>query len=217
MVVRRRRGTRKVPKRKPGQSMAGEALMLAQAAVKGVAFIKGIINSELHKTDVLTTAAISTTPLITLVNSISQGDDVADRQGNSILCKTIEIDYLHQQNLSATISDMRIVFVMDTANQGVTPAWTDVFTSATNGTQSLRNVDNVKRFKILSDRHYKFSSSGVRSYSGKFFLKINKHLYYSSGTNTAVLQNAIYRMAYATEPTNTVGDASSFRTSFYDN
>lgn len=181
--------------------------------VKSVGMLKGIINSEKHYTDVSLAGTGGSAGSIQLINQVAQGDDVNNRDGNSILCKYIYGNVYLAMNASATNTVVRCMIVMDTANQGSTPAVTDVIADYI----SPMNVDNTKRFVTLVDRRYTFSINGDRGRLIKFYVPVNKHLRYSSTTGTSVLQNALYLIIISNEGTNTPTFAGTWRIAFYDN
>lgn len=211
MTSRRRKFRRRFPRINNFADTAGKVFGLQ----KQINIMKGMINSEKKYTDVSLGGAVSSTGSIQLINNIAQGDDVANRDGNSILHKYIKAEFSTGQNSAATDTFIRIVVFVDTANQGSTPAITDVLTAAT--PDSLKNVDNQKRFVILRDKRYALSINGTRATMSKMYIPTNFHCRYSSTTGTSVLQNSLYYLSISSEATNTPIVVANFRNAFYDN
>ena len=124
---RKRFGRRRF-KRRPNVGQLGFRnignMTLSQAAygaMRGVNMMKGIINSEKKRYDLTHSFNISTTPAFTLLSGIAAGDDVANRQGNSILAKYLTFDYYISMNGSATRSTCRVLVFADAENTGTTP------------------------------------------------------------------------------------------------
>lgn len=211
MRRRRRRFARSYPRINRYMSLAGRTFKLQRQ----VNFIKGMVNAEKHYVDVDLSVNPSNTGSVQLINTIAQGDDVNNRQGNSVLCKYLRFIMNGAMNGSATNTIIRIIIFCDTANQGVTPSVTDYLTGA--NTTSFKNVDNHKRFVTLRDKTYHMSINGVREIADYIYCKTNFHLRYSGAGSTSVLQNALYLLIISNEATNTPVVTIQSRTAFYDN
>lgn len=183
--------------------------------MRSVKMLKGLVNAERKYVDTGDTPTITNTGTITLLNAIAQGDDVNNRDGNSILCPYIRHRGVVKINSSATATAVRMLIVMDTANQGSTPAVTDVLQSA--NVTAYINVDNTKRFWILFDQLYHLDINGNRQILVDKTIPIKQHLRYSGSSSTNVLQNAIYSIHISDEATNTPTGNMTTRVTWYDN
>ena len=146
-IVKRRR-----PIRKPNKvgSVANTAFNIAKYALKGFKFIKGLVNVEKHKFDTTFATTVGSTPAVTNLVAISQGDGEGARTGNSLLAKYAYITLNMIRSSSSTqVSDtVRVVVVVDKEQAGDTaPPYNGV--SESNDPLALINKLNVGRFTIL--------------------------------------------------------------------
>jgi hypothetical protein len=126
---------------------AGRLAKRALSVFKGAGSL--LLNAEFKHIDVTVAAAVSTTPAITALSVLAQGDTNITRDGNSIKCTGFDFRYFWSVNASATASLARLVVFLDTRNVGAAPTATDVFASST---IALPNVDaQPNRFVILYD------------------------------------------------------------------
>lgn len=211
MLRRRNKFRRRYPLTNKFVTWGGKILNLQRQ----VRFMKGMINSERHYTDIDAGGTPNNAGYITLINEIAQGDDVANRQGNSLLHKYVKINYACTINGSATETFVRIIVFTDTANQGSTPSVTSVITTASVVAQ--KNVDNQKRFVILKDIKFWLNAANKTQTIGKIYIPTNYHCRYSGSSGTDVLQNAIYILVISNEATNAPVFVSQARNAFYDN
>lgn len=206
----------------PGQSMAGKALSLALKVAKTVAFMKGMINCEKRYFDTgIAVSAINYTGAINLVSGVTAGDDVNQRSGNSILARSLYVNYDATVNTTAGVNATQIyrkIIFMDCDNQGVTPATSDVLQAVgnANAVNSPLNVDNVKRFKILYDKKHVLNGQGAERIQVKKYIPLYKHLRFS-GTGANILENAIYELNISDVNVNDPTVQSYYRLGFYDN
>lgn len=183
--------------------------------LKTVGRMQSMINSEKKYVDIVDTSSPSTAGTVNLINQIAQGDDVNQRDGNSVLCAYVKHRMVAKINTVATSTSFRLMIVIDTANQGSTPAVADILQTVS--TTSNINVDNSKRFWILYDKLTSLDINGDRSWTCDVVLPVHKHLRYSASGQTAVLQNAIYHVMVSDEATNAPTTSSTSRVAFYDN
>lgn len=116
------------------------------------------LHHELNFVDTAFTAiVVSTTPIVTLLNGLSQGTTASTRIGRQILMKSIELRGHFQADSATTFTPVRCACVLDRQPNGAAPAFTDIYDAAT--PTALRNISNKKRFKVLFD-------SGVLAVTG---------------------------------------------------
>jgi hypothetical protein len=196
---------------------AGDAYSLAERAYRGVNHVLKLINIETKYHDVAgTTLDISSTPAITYLSGTTQGLDITNRVADSLKLQGCELNY-HIQILTTTVAcTVRVVVVRDHNNSGATPAWLDVFETATNPALSSINYINKDRFSIVHDealviqplafpgvmKHLTFGNTGHVKYrsttsavasaaEGAIFL-----LYASTVANNFPVLNYFFRMKY---------------------
>jgi hypothetical protein len=191
----------------------------ALAAFKGAV---SLVNAEVKHADTTGTATVSTTPVITFLSGIAQGDTNTSRDGNSVKCVGLSGDVTLIQNASATVTRVRTIIFVDTRNQGATPTATDVVdTGAMSG---LVNIDTEpNRFVILYDRFDCMTlASETRVLHWRYDLNEdmrNMHLVYSgSGATVASIKGpSVFMLQYSSEATNTPTYAVDSRLFFLDN
>ncbi len=104
-------------------------------------------------------ASVTSTPTITCLTLIDQGDTSSLRIGDSIRLTSFEYIFTARRNPNAlTASDrVRFIFFKDMEQDGTIPTAAEVLaTGADNGTIQLYNFSNVvnnKRFHIMEDIH----------------------------------------------------------------
>lgn len=131
------------------QSKVNQALALARKA-------NGASNADLrlHQT-ALSVSGVSSTGTVVAMSSISQGDENANREGNTISPTLVKLNILLTKHASATASQVRcIVFRYKV---GTSSAVTDVLESASY-TNSFPSVTKRRDFNILYDRLFDVSS-----------------------------------------------------------
>lgn len=163
---RRRRFRRRRYYKKSKQGLASKALSMAWK-------VKRLLNVEYKFHDVQTTGtAISTTPTITQLSNIANGDTAETRDGNSIKWTRFTSHGTLSINGSATRSYVRMLLVLDTQTNGAIYSAGDILKDITadDAIVSLYNLDNRQRFKILYDKVVKLAANTI---SVRTF-KINK-------------------------------------------
>lgn len=192
--------------------VAGNAFRLAK-------FLKGVVNAEKKTYAKAITTAIGTTPIITDISDIAQGDDFFNRDGRSVLSKSLFVRSIYSMNASAGFSTVRVAVVMDTMNQGDAPAWTDVFvaTNVISPKQAGNNNGYNGRFKVLHDKIINLQIFNVAQKQDYCFKKLDHHIYFEGTASTDAAKNAIYLMQLSNEATNTVVQNTYTTLKYYDN
>lgn len=189
---------------------------MAYQAYRGYKLIKGLVNVEKK---LFTNNAFSATPdntgVVTVLNTITAGDDANQRNGNSILAKYMTTRFYVTQNASATNTVLRCIIVQDLQNQGATPAVTDILQAA--AATSPMNNDNVERFWILYDKMITLSTGGNTMIPITNYKALNFHCKYTGTASTTFSMNAICMLLISNEVTNTPAVTGYWRLAFYDN
>lgn len=219
MAYRRRRYTRRrrrYRKKNPYVSTAAKYAGMAYTAYKGVKYLKGLVNSEKHFRDFNSATSIDDSGQIFVFTTIAQGDDVGDRNGNSILVKGLFGRLSFDKHASATSTYIRVIFfredqqVADTA-----PGVTDVL--ETSAFDSALNLDTRGRFKILKDMVVTLDSAKNTNAFKKFNIVINKHMKFNGSANTDIQKGGLYMLMISNEATNTPTIGAKVRISYHDN
>jgi len=150
----------------------------------------------------------TTTPTIVPLTTFAAGDTVLLRDANKILAKSIDVR-AHFTNEGAASGIIRLVVVLDkNANQS-SPAWLDVFDSAT--VESQRLINNLSRFTILADDIIEMNlmqAAGVNHLYHRY-IKIAKELQmisFADGTSAVPVSNSLTLMYIS----NVVAGAADF-------
>lgn len=191
----------------------------ALTAFKGAV---SLVNAEVKHVDVSASTTVSTTPVLSFLSGIAQGDTNTSRDGNSVKCVGCHGDMTLIMNASATVTRVRTLIFVDTRSQGVVPTATDVVD--TNGLSGLVNIDTEpNRFVILLDRFDCLTlASESRLVHWRFDLSDalrNMHLTFSgSGATIASAKGPVlYMLQFSSEATNTPTYALDSRLFFLDN
>lgn len=121
------------------------------------------LGSELKFFDTSFTFSVDTTgevPATGQLCLIPQGVTESTRVGRKCIIKSLRLTLNIQvtPGALATASDTGVIYVMlDTQTNGAAASIADIFTTTTDITVALRNLNNVERFKILKILRYKYS------------------------------------------------------------
>lgn len=204
-------------RRRPWYAKKYSVVDLAGKAWRGVKYLKSMINSEKHYFDLTASGNIDTTGSVTLLTGVAQGDDVNNRQGNSVLGKTIYLRLITTRVAANTnpVNFGRVIIFKDMENTGTDPTIADVLQSAT--VISPLNVDHVARYQILADRVLPLSLNGNEGSQHKFYLRVNDHVKYTGSGAAAIYKNQIYMIIIGDQATNAPSWSCASRFGFYDN
>lgn len=193
----------------------GSAAFLAQQALRGVKQLRGIINSELHRKDSTATPSVSTSGYIFTVSDIVQGDVYDNRQGNSILVKSLNIQGNIKWNTSATDSALTMWVIIDTQQASdTTPSIGDIFNGQ--GPHSILNAQTVGRYKILLKKHYSQDSSKQLVFVDEH-MTMNHHVRYNGALASDIQKGGIYVVFISNRGTLSPQATIVSRLSYYDN
>lgn len=187
-------------------------------AVDGVRLLKELVNVEKKFIDSATSGTITTTPVVTLLTGVAQGNDYNNRNGDSIKLHGLSIKYYDAKSSAAAESIFgRLLIVLDKDSRQATPAYTDVMTSVSPAAHT--NVDGHDRFVILADHMFTESEEERRAQVWEKYIPLDIHAKYNStgDTVTSCAQNHIYAMFVTDQPTNGSAFVLNWRVSFYDN
>lgn len=211
---RTRKFNSKFPRIGRYSSVAGKLLGLS----KEVNIIKGIVNSEKKKFDTeLVTGNVENTGVITPLCNIISGTNQNQREGVSILAKSVNGKYEILETAGHE-TFYRIMIFYDMENQGSTPALGDVLQSTSNPTSSPINTFNAARFWVLMDKVLRVDDYNPTAH-GKIYRRCNFHIKYKGPNSTDFQKNSLFVLqvsdvaAVGGGPTSTV----QIRLNYYDN
>lgn len=136
----------------------------------------------------------TTTPAVTLISGIAQGDNVTDRDGFQINLMSFDINWTSGVGATTKFDNVRLVIVRDTMNQGSTPSSSDIMNA--NDPHAFLNIipGLEKRFVVLYDGWFTHvNTASNQSIEKKIRIKMNSLPVTFTGTgSTQVGKNAIY-------------------------
>jgi len=192
------------------------AAWMASKALRGVNYMRGMINCEKHFLDTTVSTACSDSPVVSHLSAIGVGDDYYQRTGNSILAKRLDIRVTMTLNASATSDVIRLVVVRDEQQVADTaPTMTSVFTSSNPDTYI--NPVSAGRYSILYDKIHVIDNAKSLSKFVKIPISLGTHIRYNGTATTDINKGGIYLMYVGTHPTNTTTFRAQSRLAFYDN
>ncbi len=189
---------------------------------RDVRSLKRLINVEFKFLDTqLNVSAQTTTPMITQLSNIAQGDTTMTRDGSQIKCLSIQLSYFMTMHTSAVGSIARVLLIKDKqTNQAIYSAG-DVLTDITafDGIVSPYNRDNRKRFTIMYDKIHTFTNDGTEvRHAGRRFRQDQILRYDANAGTIADLTQASYSlMTFSSEATNSPQITAFVRLNFVDN
>lgn len=180
---------------------------------RSVQYLKKAINVERKYYDYSVAQSINSTGSMLLLNTVGQGDSVVLRDGNSIKCVSMHMQFYVAINASATHTLVRLMLIRD-KQSGLSPGITDVL--ANSNVNSFRNLVNGKRFQVLYDRRLQLDKDEKDSFLITYNKKCQQHFVYD-GTSSTPNTNRIYLLLLSSEATNTPTIGGYFRMRFVDN
>lgn len=189
---------------------------MAYQAFRGVNYLKGLVNAELHSADFTASAQnITNTGSVIPLTTIAQGDNYNNRQGNSILAKYLFGRMEFAKNSSATSTFIRLMFIQDTQQIGDTdPGIADILSSSS--TISSLNQFQKGRFSVLRDTTIRLEPNQTTDVM-KVNLKLPFHIKFNGTSGSDIQKNGVYLVVLSNESTNYPVFSYNLRISFYDN
>jgi len=192
---------------------------MAQQAWTGVKYLKSLVNVEKHPCDVNVAAQTpdNTTGLFNLLTVISQGDNDTDRQGNSILARSVNINLKYQINASASHTTIRTILFWDKECNGATPTISDIL--QTTSVMANYNHNTASQYQILADYRVNLSISGQQETTRRIYRKLQRHVHFdgASGTIGDIQDYALWLFFVSDEAANTPSVQARSQLLFIDN
>lgn len=188
----------------------------AVTALKGVNYIRGLVNSELYKHDVLYNTPITNTGVLVPLTGLAEGNGDDDRTGNSIFVRYVNLDgSVSMQGSNNTI--IKMALVMDSQQQAdTTPSFTDVYETASINTHL--NSNTVGRFSILDSQYLTLNVGQVQTRKVKMNKSMRLHIRYNGATSTDIQRNGLYLALISNQSSNNAPFCEfHIRVSYHDN
>lgn len=189
---------------------------MAQKALSGVSYLRGLVNSETQHAILTASGNINSSGSITHLTGVGQGDDKNHRTGRSILARSLYMNMQIDANAAATFTHARIIVFMDTQQIADTnPTITDVLNSA--HYLSLLNPNSGGRFKVLKNWQITLDASTRNSITLTKYFKLYNHVLYNGSNGADIQKNGIYVLLISNQVTNTPAMEYNFNLGFHDN
>lgn len=191
---------------------------LATKAIKGVSYLKGLVNSEKFKHDTTGSGTYSNNGSVLHLTNIAQGDGDGQRTGNSIFVRNVSF----RGTLVRASQDerVRVMLFIDKQQIGDTiPAPTDVLTTTgtTNAVYSFLNPNTVGRFSILRSRLYSLTADRP-TIALNWNVNLRHHVRYNGTTGSDIQRGGIYMLIISTASSgNGITLERVCRVSYHDN
>lgn len=195
---------------------------VAYRAYRGVMQLRGLVNSERHYRDVTSALGLFKSN-INAVSQMAQGDGVNDRNGNSILVRSLYLRGFMQINPAVTLNTrVSIALVQDTQQiSDTTPAVLDIFNST--DPEAMLNTSNTNftagRFKILWRKNFNLtpaSASRPTIFLDKYF-KLYSHVKFNGTGVNDIQKNGYYIVMLTSETANFPTISITSRLGYHDN
>jgi len=168
------------------------------------------------------TVNVQSSPAITLLTGIAQGDDMFQRNGRSLRKSSSYLQALcHQTSGSGTDYAMiRIMIVEDKASNGVVPTGADLYSNVGTTFTCFLNPDNMgERFKVVMSEVIMVGANSVESAWVKQYRKLDTRTTFTgtTGGQTSCATGHLYLVVWGTWNSGVPTIAWSHRTQYVDN
>lgn len=212
----RRRSRKAVPWYRKKYSVG----QIASKALRGVNYIRGLVNSEMFKYDISSSASPSWGGTVVALTNIAQGDTDATRTGNSIYVRQLMLRTTVTYNTAAAAPiRVRLLLFIDSQQIGdFPPAGTDVleWTGVANAPLSPLNSDTAGRFKILRSRIMTVYADKPIALNN-WLVKLRHHVRYNGSTSSDIQKGGIYLLIVSNRNADVPNVESCIRVSYHDN
>lgn len=203
-------------RRRPTKPMRYKVADTAYKAWKGVRYLKGLVNAEMHAFDNTNSVTINNSPgVVDHLSAIAVGDGNGDRSGLSILAKYLFGRLIFTKSPSATDTFIRMIIIKDNQQISDTPPTISQLLASTSVVSPL-NKNTFNRFKILMDRTIRLDANKT-STNMKINLRLPYHTTYNGTSGTDIQKNGTYILFISNESVNLPSVQYDLRFSFYDN
>lgn len=215
--------------RRPGDKRQGPKNTvyknIARYALKGINFLKSVVNVEKKRQDTQLVNVTTFVPTIALLTGTAQGNDYNQRSGRSIKGWSNSLKYkVALNNTTPTKCMVRMILFNDKNSNGVTPQIQELLDTSLSTDYMLLhyNADNAgSRFKILADKRFQLDPNSYNYHIGSLYHKIRWHCKYdgSTATQADAVSGHIYLMLVSDVVTSPTAPTVSYinRFTYVDN
>lgn len=142
--------------------------------------------------------------LVYLVQTMTKGTDRDDRVGSCINCLYLSLNMVVTKHGTPESSQVKLWVVLDKMTDQQDPVPSNIIDDPHDLT-TFRNMDNLKRFKILATRFINVNEDYPEKFT-KVNLRLHCRTYFNTGNNGTVadiFKNPIFLIIVSSEETNT--------------
>lgn len=199
-----------------GYSGVAPAVTAGMAALKGVRYLKSLINVERKYLDYnQVNQTIGTTPTIYPLSQVGGGDAYNQRDGNSIKAASLLYRMSAVLNPAVEQSFVRAIIFIDHEQRASDPTAAEVLEQSTNYLSAINHL-NGTRFTVLRDLYLNLRKDMNASMVTKF-LRLGHHIKFSSTTSTDTKEGNIYLLLISDTNVNAPTIDFNSRLRFIDN
>lgn len=210
----------------PAGQYVSDAWSLAKRTALGLNEIRKLINVEHKFIDTNASSTANQSGSVTYLVPIGQGDNISEREGDSIKVQRCSIMGTVSRGAAATslYDTIRVLIIRDLQNAGVTPLASDVLETVGTAFAPYQSVDFIsgsdlnKRFTIVYDELFVVDTDDP-AVPFSFTSNHDCHTFFRGTTNTvASAGNGAYFLVAVSDATANVPSVNfSFRLLFTDN
>jgi len=194
----------------------GNALQVAQTALRLARHLKTLINVEFKRLDTVFGAAQSTTAVITPLSQLTQGDSVVNRDGQSVKIKSILLNGVITAHATPVSTQCKIIIFR--WNNEATPVVADILSTVTDPLSQM-NVDKSHLWKIIKTYFFVLGAAGAANHIKRlrFYKKLDIKSKYDNTGPTSFTSGSLWMLTLSDQASNTPTFDFRQRMRFVDN
>jgi len=189
-----------------------------EKVVRDVGRLKSLVNTEFKAKDIANDIAPTTTMNITLLNGLSKGDDLNDRDGRLVRWKSVWIKQCMTINPATINTFVRILVIIDKQPNATLLTVGEILSAST--VESQRSLDSRKRLIFLKDQVYVLTQDSGTAIFDNWYKDIDMKTVYDASDNgdiSDIETNALYLCTITNEAVLAPTIGRFIRTRFIDN
>ncbi len=155
--------------------------------------LKGLINTEFKAKNVINDILPTTTMNITLLNGLTKGDNLDNRDGRIVRIKSVWIKQYFTINPTATDTFIRIMVIIDKQPNSTLLTIGEILESTR--IESMTSLNSRKRLIFLMDKVITLTQGSGTAYYDSYYRKLDMHTVYDAsnlGDISDISTNALY-------------------------
>ncbi len=188
---------------------------VAQRALHLARYLKGLINVEFKNLDTANSLTVTTSPSVTHLTAISQGDGQNDRDGYQCRLKSFLYRFHVSTHASAVVTQLRCVIFK--WNNQATPSSADIIEGTSDPLTHIK-INRHGMFVVLFDRLFNLTNEGKgKGFDSTFYRRINVINQYDAAAGTDFTTGSIWALWLSDQATNSPTVDFNARIRFIDN